>query len=83
MFGMKMLFNKLGVWFSTILANINNFFSFFQLDLLQIILCQTSLISKVCGNDVNSWNNKQTQIVPDRFFSSKPQTWSKWRLENQ
>jgi len=35
------------IWFSTILTNINKIFIFITLDLLQIILFQTSIISMI------------------------------------
>jgi len=38
---------EMGVWSSTISANINKIFSFFWLDLLWIILCQTSVVCTI------------------------------------
>jgi hypothetical protein len=76
------MFHKLGVWSSTILTNINQSFLFFQLDLLQIILCWTAIVAMVLWKllciyeNIASgqvWSFKQWQIDKSKIDDMQQQ----------
>jgi len=68
--------DPMGVRFWTILTNINQIFSFSQLDLLGIILCWMSVIGKVLLGD-NATESKEDNLMQSSDFNHVSSTTKK------